>query len=210
MMSLLLQFIDAPLRMLHQTGSWMIPAVLAGGLFLWLLARNDQKAWWAASFSSIWYSGCCLAFGWWVQALWGIVYLGISIYGWWHWPSLGKSFQVWSLQEHLMYLGSGLLLFAILVIVGFQLHDAILFYVHSYISLAAVVALWLSSQKLLGSWIYWVLIGTIGVFAHAFVGNYLSAVVMAVFVFVGVYGYIRWLEEWKESNGEHLWARGQL
>ncbi|BDC97759.1 nicotinamide mononucleotide transporter family protein [Persicobacter psychrovividus] len=189
---------------------WLTASIFGGLWFLWLFARLKPHAWWVAIGASCSYLLFNIVHGFMVEALWAVLYFFACIYGQYRSMKSQKLCDKWTFQEHCIFLGTGGLVLLALVAHAVAQNLSATGYLSAFISLVVVVALVMSARRVLGHWVYWVVIGTLGTTLHAFYGNYTIVLLMGALAGLSVYGYFQWMQAWKLEQGEELWARDQL
>lgn len=138
-----------------------------------------------------------------MEAALQIFYAAMAFYGWWQWRN-GASrvlesalpVSVWPMRTHALAIGATL---AASALVGAALArtDAAFPYLDTFTSVAAVVTTYMVAKKVLENWIYWFVIDAIGVYLYAARGLYLYAALFVLYLVLVVFGYCRWLRDWR-------------
>lgn len=129
-----------------------------------------------------------------------VYYMGMSIYGWIVWTKKKEgtaeaesllSIQRWTIKQHLMAVGAGVVLLFLLGSFWSWMGGA-LPYVDAFTTAFSIIATYMVAQKVIENWIYWIVIDTVSVFINWDRGLYLFAVLFIVYCIVAVFGLIEW------------------
>ncbi|MGH9366107.1 MAG: nicotinamide riboside transporter PnuC [Thermoanaerobaculia bacterium] len=131
-----------------------------------------------------------------------VVYIAISIYGWYEWLHGGRGHARLSVSRASPRLGLALLGIAAAasVLLGTLLSrhtDASLPFVDSAATATSLIAQWMMARKILENWIVWVAVDVVYVAMFLYKSLYLTALLYAVFLILAVMGY----RQWKRSLG---------
>ena len=139
----------------------------------------------------------------WEQRLYGdlllhILYLVLNIYGWYHWLHPGRSdskelpitnIPFKNLLWILLLSAAGIYLF------GFGLSnytDASVPYWDSTTSILSVAAMWMTTQKRIENWIFWLIIDILATGIYIYKSMYFYALLYFIYIGLAVAGYIEW------------------
>jgi nicotinamide mononucleotide transporter len=197
--------IDALDTAVAAMSAWEIAAVLLGITYLLLAMRENALCWYAAFASTAIY----LVLFWQVdlvmESLLQVYYLGMAVYGWWHWRHGGAQDNAlpisrWPPQRHLIVIGSVLVGSAL---VGFALSrftDAALPYLDSFTTIGAVITTWMVAHKILENWLYWLVIDAASMWLYIDRGLFLTALLFAVYLVIVVFGFIEWRHHYRTQD----------
>lgn len=135
-----------------------------------------------------------------------LFYAVMGIYGWYFWLSnrsseSGRSPIVrWPVTRHI-----GLSLFLVFPAVLFgYLGKGDLSYFDAFTSVFAFFATFLEARKVLGAWIYWILLNAASIILYAWKGLEIYAVLMVVYTVLSVFGFINWLKVYRNEQSVAL------
>lgn len=164
--------------------------------YLLLAIRQNAWCWPAAILSAGLYLKLMFEAGLYLQSLLQVFYVGMALYGWWHWRGgatrAGVPVVSWSLRQHVV---------ALLVIVvpgtlfGLALDhhtDSALPYIDALTAWGAVVTTWMVARKVLQNWQYWFVIDTVLVYVYFSQGLRLTAGLFVLYLLLVVVGYRQW------------------
>lgn len=126
-----------------------------------------------------------------------VVYLVLSIYGWYNWLHGGQHRAVLQVTRASIRLLLGLLLLVVVgaVALGTTLAartDAALPHLDSALTLTSLAAQWLMTRKVLENWLLWILVDIAYVPMFIARGLPATALLYTVFLVLAVLGYISW------------------
>lgn len=126
-----------------------------------------------------------------------VFYFAMGIYGWLQWRSGGKEHtgvevHWWAPRIHLAVIGA---IFVVSIVAGRMLSGsaAAFPYLDSFTTVAAVVATFMVTRKVIENWLYWFVIDSVNIYLYiqrdlfGYAGLYLLYLVMIVF------GFSAWL-----------------
>jgi nicotinamide mononucleotide transporter len=129
-----------------------------------------------------------------------IFYAAMAVYGWYQWRYGGDTHQglriaTWRPRTHAVVIVAILCLTALF---GSALSatDAAFPYLDSFTTVAAVVATYMVTRKILENWIYWFVIDALSVFLYASRDLYLTAGLYILYLAMIVIGFRRWWRDW--------------
>lgn len=131
-----------------------------------------------------------------------VVYIAISLYGWYHWLHGGTGdgvLRVSRIRRHeLLYLP--VLAVAGTLTIGTLLGrytDATLPYLDSALTVCSLIAQWLMTRKVLENWMLWVTLDVVyvGLFIHR--ALYPTALLYAVFLVLAAMGHVQWTRSYR-------------
>ena len=126
-----------------------------------------------------------------------LVYLGLSIYGWYEWLYGGKGktrLQV-SRTPRRLWAALAAIAFVVWATLGAltsRLPGVSLPYVDAATTTTSLIAQWMMTRKLLENWTLWIIVDLAYVGMFLFKGLYLTAVNYAVYFVLAVAGHIAW------------------
>jgi nicotinamide mononucleotide transporter len=131
-----------------------------------------------------------------------VVYIAISLYGWYHWLHGGTGDGVLRVsrirRRELLYLP--VLAVAGTLTIGTLLGrytDAALPYLDSGLTVCSLIAQWLMTRKVLENWMLWVTLDVVyvGLFIHR--ALYPTALLYAVFLVLAAMGHVQWTRSYR-------------
>ncbi|MCA9569418.1 MAG: nicotinamide mononucleotide transporter [Myxococcales bacterium] len=185
------------------TSSWEVVAMGLGVAYIALATR--ESAWcWVAGFAStaiyvrLFWDASLL-----MESALQVFYLVMSVVGFWRWRAGGEDGQApivrWSPRQHGLALGA---IAVATVLSGFVLSrttSAALPYADSFTTWASVVTTVMVAQKVLGNWVYWIVINIVGIYLYATRGLVLTCALYAVYEVMAVVGLVQWTRSYRKQ-----------
>ena len=186
---------------LAQLSAAEIVAVLLGFAYLLLAVRRSRWCWaaGAGSCAILVYLSAHKQLP--MQALLNLYYVGVSVYGFWHWSREGAdaadAVTTLPLRWHLAAC-AGILAMSVLSarLLARETQSAWP-YLDSLTAWASLYATWLVARVKLENWVYWVVIDALLVWLFGVQKAYLVALLNLVNAIVAVFGFATWLKSYR-------------
>lgn len=129
-----------------------------------------------------------------------VYYMVMSVYGWivWTRSKTNKNqreesilIRYWSLREHSIAIGVGILLLFILGTFWSWMGGA-LPYVDAFTTSFSIIATYMVTQKIIENWIYFIVVDLISIFMNWERGLYLFVLLFVIYCIIAVFGYLAW------------------
>lgn len=177
-------------------------AVISGILYIILAAKENVWCWLAASISVCLYMYINYDLGYYSQAALQIFYLFMAIYGYVMWNKLDpERIKEWSAKKHLFIIFIGAI---ITFIIGFILteyvEDSEQPILDSLTTVFSVFACYMVAKKVLGNWLYWIVIDSLIIYLYYIQGEFILALQFLVYIIIAVYGYFSWIQRMKTND----------
>ena len=177
-------------------------AVISGILYIILAAKENVWCWLAASISVCLYMYINYDLGYYSQAALQIFYLFMAIYGYVMWNKLDpERIKEWSAKKHLFIIFIGAI---ITFIIGFILteyvEDSEQPILDSLTTVFSVFASYMVAKKVLGNWLYWIVIDSLIIYLYYIQGEFILALQFLVYIIIAVYGYFSWIQRMKTND----------
>ena len=183
--------------------NWItICAAISGILYIILAAKENVWCWLAASISVCLYMYINYDLGYYSQAVLQIFYLFMAIYGYVMWNKLDpERIKEWSAKKHLFIIFIGAI---ITFIIGFILteyvEDSEQPLLDSLTTVFSVFACYMVAKKVLGNWLYWIVIDSLIIYLYYIQGEYILVLQFLVYIIIAVYGYFSWIQRMKTND----------
>lgn len=137
-----------------------------------------------------------------MQAALNVYYVGVSVYGWWHWsreqrahgdPPVGT----WPVYRHVLACLSVLLVSALTARWLAAETQAAWPFLDPLTTWGSLFATWLAARVKLENWLYWLAIDSTLAFLFAMQDLYLLALLSVVYLGFSVAGFLRWLKTYR-------------
>lgn len=183
--------------------NWItVCAAISGILYIILAAKENVWCWLAASISVCLYMYINYDLGYYSQAVLQIFYLFMAIYGYVMWNKLDpERIKEWSAKKHLFIIFIGAI---ITFIIGFILteyvEDSEQPLLDSLTTVFSVFACYMVAKKVLGNWLYWIVIDSLIIYLYYIQGEFILALQFLVYIIIAVYGYFSWIQRMKTND----------
>ena len=183
--------------------NWItVCAVISGILYIILAAKENVWCWLAASISVCLYMYINYDLGYYSQTVLQIFYLFMAIYGYVMWNKLDpERIKEWSAKKHLFIIFIGAI---ITFIIGFILteyvEDSEQPLLDSLTTVFSVFASYMVAKKVLGNWLYWIVIDSLIIYLYYIQGEFILALQFLVYIIIAIYGYFSWMQKIKTND----------
>ena len=205
-------FIEGVISAAQAMSYWEVIAVSLGIAYLVLAMRENSLCWYAALGSTAIFSWLFFDVSLLMESALNVYYLAMAVYGWYVWNKKPQNsamqnemtpklpITTWSSKQHILAIGG---VFVMTFISGFLLSEnttAVMPYLDSFTTWGAVFTTYMVAKKVLENWIYWFVIDAIAIYLYIDRELYLTALLMAVYVVMVVFGYAAWLKIYKSQT----------
>jgi nicotinamide mononucleotide transporter len=187
--------IDSILTGLRSTSAPEAVSVVFGLLYSILAVRRTRWCWVAGGISS----GILIVLAWQaklpMQACLQAYYVGMAVYGFWHWSQeegSAKAVTTWPLKAHLI---AGIAILVVSALWSRYLAtgtEAAWPFLDSLTTFGSLLATWLTAQVKLENWLYWIVFDAISVFLFVAQGLMFVALLMVIYLVIASFGYVSW------------------
>lgn len=175
-------------------------ALLFGLAYALLAVRRNRFCWVAGGLSSAILAGLAAQARLPMQAGLQVYYVGMSIYGFWHWTAGGadaRRITTWPLLAHLLGIAA---VFAAAMLTARWLAaetQAAQPFLDSLTTWGSVLTTWLVTRVKLESWLYWIAIDSVLAVLFALQGLYITAGLFVVYLGISTVGFVMWLRRYR-------------
>jgi nicotinamide mononucleotide transporter len=171
-------------------------AVFFSILYVVLAVKENIWCWGAAAISVILYIYICYSAQLYAETGLQFFYLLMSIYGYFQWNKNDSNLKIqqWTTAKHLLILILGALL---TFLMGFYFSiytNAAMPLVDSFTTVFSVFATFMVTRKILGNWLYWIVIDGVSVYLYFSRGLQLTSLLFVVYTIIAIFGYLSWLK----------------
>jgi nicotinamide mononucleotide transporter len=131
-----------------------------------------------------------------------VYYLGVSIYGWYHWWRFKHDRGGSELPVSRLTLRTGVILAVLFLALYIVILHVLKNYTNSdvyigdaFTTALSIVATWMLARKIIEHWILWVVVDTISCGLYIYKGMYPTVILFVVYTIMAVKGY----QEWKKT-----------
>ena len=177
-------------------------AVLSSLTYVVLAAKRMLICWWFAFIGSSLFVYLCYVGHLYIESILQLFYVVMAVVGWFSWK-LSKADDVqiktWSFKNHVLNIViSGF----IALLLGFVFDNYTLQanpYVDAFTTCYSLSATFMVTRKIMGNWIYWIVIDLVSIYLYAQQDYYLTAVQYGIFTLLAIYGFMAWKKEYKRQ-----------
>jgi len=179
-------------------------AVISSVIYVILAAKRLILCWLFALVGSSLFVYLCIIGDLYIEAMLQFFYVAMAIVGWMSWKKLETkrySIKKWAINYHLINIViSGILAFILGYIFDNYTNQANP-YVDAFTTCYSLSATFMVTKKILGNWIYWIVIDIVSIYLYAQRDYNLTAVQYGLFTVLAVIGFIAWKNEYKHQKG---------
>ncbi len=181
-------------------------ATLLGIIFLVLMMRENSWCWFFGILSSalsvyLFYENKLYS-----ETILYVFYVLFGIYGWWKWkkPSNTAALKIsrWARPKHAVTIILGGVLALGLGYFFKHYTDADKSYIDAQTSVFGLIATYLEAHKILGGWIYWIVINGVTIWLYYTKGLTVYVWLMVVYFILSFVGFYQWRKRYEtQSHG---------
>ncbi|CAN5770189.1 nicotinamide riboside transporter PnuC [soil metagenome] len=182
-------------------------AIITALLYVVLAAKENAWCWLFGIISAGLYTGINFSIKLYLDAWLSVYYCAVGIYGWYIWvkkipqKNNGGSLIHISLKQFCISTGAGIAGTFLLGFLSDNFTDSPLPYFDAALTSFSLVATFLTTQKILENWIFWVVIDASYILIYWNRALPFTAVLFLIYTFVAAYGYIKWRKKLNPSGG---------
>ena len=171
-------------------------AVFFSVLYVILAIKENVWCWGAAAISVILYIYICYTAQLYPETGLQVFYLLMAFYGYYQWNKNDSTLQIeqWTTAKHLLILLIGAIL---TFLMGFYFSiytNAAMPLVDSFTTVFSVFATYMVTKKVLGNWLYWIVIDAVSVYLYFSRDLHLTSLLFIVYTVIAIFGYFSWLK----------------
>lgn len=181
-------------------------AAIAGAVSVYLSTRQKILSWPTAIVNVSLYTFIFYKSGLYSDMGLQVVYLLLSIYGWYHWLHGGAHrtpLRV-SRASPRVWLASGAVAITFWIVLGAytsSLPGVSLAYLDAALTTLSLVAQWMMTRKILENWLLWIVADIVYVPMYIYKGLYVTAGLYTVFLILAIMGFVQWRRSYAEDGG---------
>jgi len=171
-------------------------AVFFSILYVILALKESIWCWGAAAISVILYIYICYTAQLYPETGLQVFYLFMAFYGYYQWNKNDSTLQIqqWTITKHLLILLIGAIL-TFLMGFYFSLYtNAALPLVDSFTTVFSVFSTYMVAKKVLGNWLYWIVIDAVSVYLYFSRDLHLTSLLFMGYTIIAIFGYFSWLK----------------
>ena len=171
-------------------------AVFFSILYVILAVKESIWCWAAAAISVSLYIYICYTAQLYTETGLQVFYLLMAFYGYHQWNKNNSTLKVkqWTTIKHLLILVLGALLTFLMGFYFTIYTDAAMPLVDSFTTVFSVFATYMVTKKVLGNWLYWIVIDAVSVYLYFSRDLHLTSLLFIVYTVIAIFGYFSWLK----------------
>ncbi len=186
----------------HTTFNWSIIesiAVFFSILYVILAAKENIWCWGVGAISVSLYIYICFFAQLYPETSLQVFYLLMAFYGYYHWTKKEQSLQIseWSIGKHLFILVIGAILTFLMGFYFATYTNAKMPIVDSFTTVFSLFATYMVAKKILGNWLYWIVIDAVSVYLYFSRDLHLTSLLFMVYTIIAIFGYFSWMKKMK-------------
>jgi len=171
-------------------------AVFFSILYVILAVKESILCWGAAAISVILYIYICYTAQLYPETGLQVFYLLMSFYGYHQWNKNDSTLKIqqWTTTKHLLILLLGA---SLTFLMGFYFTiytNAAMPLVDSFTTVFSVFATYMVTKKVLGNWLYWIVIDIVSVYLYFSRDLHLTSLLFIMYTVIAIFGYFSWLK----------------
>ena len=176
-------------------------AVLFSLLYVILAAKENIWCWGAALISVSLYVYICYTAKLYPETGLQIFYLIMAIIGYFTWNKKSKEkIKEWSEFKHLIIIILGALFSFIMGFYFFTYTESAMPIIDSITTTFSIIATYMVVKKVLGNWLYWIVIDLLSVYMYFHRDLHLTSLLFVAYATIAVFGYISWSHRIKKNE----------
>jgi len=178
-------------------------AVISSLIYVVLAAKRLMFCWIFAFIGSVLFVYLCFVANLYIESILQLFYVFMAFVGWLSWKradSDGSGLKIWSSKNHLLNV---FVCGFIALVVGFLFDNYTLQanpYIDAFTTCYSLSATFMVARKIIGNWVYWIVIDLVSIYLYADRGYYLTAVQYGIFTLLATYGFWAWQKEYKRQK----------
>ena len=174
-------------------------AVFFSILYVILAAKESIWCWGAAAISVILYIYICFFAQLYPETGLQVFYLFMAFYGYYNWNKKEQSLQIieWSISNHLFVLVIGAIITFLMGFYFTAYTNAKMPIVDSFTTVFSVFATYMVAKKILGNWLYWIVIDAVSVYLYFNRDLHLTSLLFIAYTIIAIFGYFSWMKKMK-------------
>ena len=171
-------------------------AVLFSVLYVILAAKENILCWWAAVISVTLYIYIFFSAQLYPETGLQVFYLFMAFYGYYNWNKKEQSLQIieWNISKHFAVLILGAILTFLMGFYFTTYTNAKMPIVDSFTTVFSIFATYMVIKKILGNWLYWIVIDTVSVYLFYSRDLHLTSLLFMTYTIIAIFGYFNWLK----------------
>ena len=171
-------------------------AVFFSIIYVILAAKESIWCWGAAAISVTLYIYICFFAQLYPETGLQVFYLFMAFYGFYHWNKKEQKLQIseWSISKHLFIVALGAILTFLMGFYFATYTGSKMPIVDSFTTVFSIFATYMVAKKILGNWLYWIVIDMVSIYLYFSRDLHLTALLFIAYTIIAIFGYFKWLK----------------
>ena len=175
-------------------------AVLFSILYVVLVAKENIWCWAAALISVSLYIYICFFAQLYPETGLQVFYFIMAIIGYYMWKKENKEeIKEWSEIKHLLIILLGAILTFFMGFYFSTYTDSQMPIIDSFTTVFSIIATYMVVKKVLGNWLYWIVIDAVSVYLYFNRDLHLTSLLFIAYTIIAIFGYFSWMKKMKTN-----------
>lgn len=176
-------------------------AVLFSILYVILAVKENIWCWGAALISVSLYIYICFSAQLYPETGLQIFYFIMAIIGYYMWNKENKEeIKEWSEIKHLLIILSGAILTFFMGFYFSTYTNSQMPIIDSFTTVFSIIATYMVIKKVLGNWLYWIVIDAVSVYLYFNRDLHLTSLLFIAYTIIAIFGYFSWMKKMKTND----------
>ena len=176
-------------------------AVLFSILYVVLAVKENIWCWGAALISVSLYIYICFSAQLYPETGLQVFYFIMAIIGYYMWNKENKEeIKEWSEIKHLLIILLGAILTFIMGFYFSTYTNSQMPIIDSFTTVFSIIATYMVIKKVLGNWLYWIVIDAVSVYLYFNRDLHLTSLLFIAYTIIAIFGYFSWMKKMKIND----------
>ncbi len=176
-------------------------AVLFSILYVVLAVKENIWCWGAALISVSLYIYICFSAQLYPETGLQVFYFIMAIIGYYMWNKENKEeIKEWSEIKHLLIILSGAILTFFMGFYFSTYTNSKMPIIDSFTTVFSIIATYMVIKKVLGNWLYWIVIDAVSVYLYFNRDLHLTSLLFIAYTIIAIFGYFSWMKKMKTND----------
>lgn len=176
-------------------------AVLFSILYVILAVKENIWCWGAALISVSLYIYICFSAQLYPETGLQVFYFIMAIIGYYMWNKENKEeIKEWSEIKHLLIILLGAILTFFMGFYFSTYTNSKMPIIDSFTTVFSIIATYMVIKKVLGNWLYWIVIDAVSVYLHFNRDLHLTSLLFIAYTIIAIFGYFSWMKKMKTND----------
>ena len=176
-------------------------AVLFSILYVILAVKENIWCWGAALISVSLYIYICFSAQLYPETGLQVFYFIMAIIGYYMWNKENKEeIKEWSEIKHLLIILLGAILTFFMGFYFSTYTNAKMPIIDSFTTVFSMIATYMVIKKVLGNWLYWIVIDAVSVYLYFNRDLHLTSLLFIAYTIIAIFGYFSWMKKMKTND----------